>query len=179
MGQEYDLLADETPDAVSDGSVAATAPQGTILDRLRESLMEVVTLPPLTLKVIERPGMSVRFDTNIANATIQGWRKQSRNKSMPDEFDSLKFSSLVIANKAIAVMLDGQDVTDEQGDTVNFTSPELLKMLGVNRALDAVRKLYGVDGHIIQQADAILSAAGYDEVEQKADDDDDDPSLAS
>jgi hypothetical protein len=135
---------------------------GTILKALEAELKREVRLDPITLTVPNRPGMTIRFDTNIESGTIQMWRKQSQNKSMADNFDGLKFSSLVIANKAEAVLYNSVVARTEDGDELNFKNPALLSMLGATRALDAVRKLYGADGHIFVAADEILRAAGYD-----------------
>ena len=149
-----DILAtDEAGEPVNAASV---------LSALKEELKREVQLPPITLAVPARPGMSIRFDANVNSGHIQMWRKQSQNKSMADNFDSLKFSSLVIANKAEAVMFDGVEARTDDGELLNFKNPELLTMLGTNRAVEAVRKLYGVDGHIFVAADEVLKGAGYD-----------------
>lgn len=148
----------------------------TILDALRSELKREVRNKPITLNVLGRDGMTIRFDTNIESGAIQMWRKQSQNKSMADNFDGLKFSSLVIANKAECILYNGVEARTEDGEELNFKNPAILDMLGVTKALDAVRKLYGVDGHIFVAADEILRAAGYDSDSQ---DQQADPTLVS
>lgn len=134
----------------------------TILQAIEAELKHEVRNAPITLLVPGRPGMSIRFDTNIESGSLQAWRKQSQNKSMPDNFDGLKFASLLIANKAECILYNGVEARTPDGDELNFKNPALLEMLGANRALEAVRKLYGVDGHIFIAADEITKAAGYD-----------------
>lgn len=144
---------------------------GTILAELEAELKREVRNAPIVLNVPGRPGMAIRFDVNIESNAVQTWRKQSQNKSMQDNFDGLKFSSLVIANKAECILYNGTPALTEDGDELNFKNPVLLTMVGATRALDAVRKLYGIDGHIFIAADEILRAAGYDSdgQEQQAD----------
>lgn len=138
----------------------------TILDSLQNELRRVVQNDPITLVVPSRPTISLTFDTNIDSGKLQLWRKASSDKSMPDNFDGVKFSAIIIANQCINVMYDGKIATDEHGSDLNFRNENFLSMLDAKRAVTAVRKLYGVDGHIFIAADAILRAAGYDSEEQ-------------
>lgn len=138
----------------------------TILDSLQSELSRVVHNEPITLVVPSRPTISLKFDTNIDSAKLQLWRKASQDKSMPDNFDGVKFSAIIIANQCTHVMYDGKIATDVDGVDLNFRNNNFLGMLNSQRAIPAVRKLYGVDGHIFIAADAILRAAGYDSEEQ-------------
>lgn len=138
----------------------------TILDSLQNELRRVVQNDPITLVVPSRPTISLTFDTNIDSAKLQLWRKASSDKSMPDNFDGVKFSSIIIANQCTHVMYDGKIATDVDDKDLNFRNNNFLAMLDAKRAVTAVRKLYGVDGHIFIAADAILRAAGYDSEEQ-------------
>ena len=104
------------------------------------------------------------------------WRKQSQNKSMTDNFDGLKFACIVVANQATTIFYKGVQAIDSEGDDLNFRNPNFLEMLGANKAVEGVRKLYGVDGHIFIAADEILRAAGYD---SEGSDQQTDPTLIS
>ena len=95
---------------------------------------------------------------------------------MPDQFDGLKFSCIVIANQAEEVYYKGEVAVDTKGEYLNFKNPNFIEMLGAERAVDAVRKLYGVDGHIFIAADEILRGAGYDSEGQEQQED---PTLIS
>lgn len=181
---DFDSSSEEAPEATSrkrqsdpDIIIDDDASSGkTVLDALRSELKKEVRTPPIVLTVPGREGMSIKFDTNVDSGSVQMWRKQSQNKSMTDNFDGLKFSSLVIANKAEAIMYNGVTARTDDGNELNFKNQALLEMLSVHRALDAVRKLYGVDGHIFVAADEILRAAGYDSESQ---DQQADPTLVS
>ena len=165
-----DIIVDDTAPASTTGKA------NTVLAALEAELKRDVHLSDLVLNVPERKGMTIRFDVNIDAATVNKWRAMCKNKSMTDEFDGLKFSCMVVANKAEAVLYDGEEALLPTGDALNFKEPAFLDMLGVPKALDGVRKLYGVDGHIFVAADAILSAAGYDSDSQ---DQQADPTLDS
>ena len=171
---DFDITTDD--DIIIEGTDEGVADAGSVLAALKEELKREVKSEPITLSVPSRPNMSIRFDTNVESGTIQMWRKQSQNKSMADNFDGLKFSSLVIANKAEAILMNNVVARTENGDELNFKNPELVTMLGANRALEAVRKLYGIDGHIFVAADEILKAAGYD---SEGSDQQMDPTLVS
>lgn len=142
------------------------------LDALREAIQAEVAKPDITLQIITREGMSIRFGTNIDMDTdIARWRRSSQDKTQPDNFNLLKFSQLVIANCTLAVALNGEEPSDEAGQPITFTSSLMLEWTNVKRPLDAVRTLYGSDGHIIATAQEIMEAAGYgDEMREAGDD---------
>jgi hypothetical protein len=143
----------------------------TVLDALRNELQREVRNEPTYLSVPGRPGMVINFDTNIEAGTLNMWRKQCQNKSMTDNFDGLKFASIVVANQAREIKYKNEIILDESGDLMNFRNPKFLDMLGALKAVEGVRKLYGIDGHIFIAADEILRASGYDSegTDQQAD----------
>jgi len=148
----------------------------TVLASLKEELKRVVKNAPIVLNVPSRSGMSIKFDTNVEAKTLQNWRKACNNKQMPDNFDSLKFSSIVIANQATEIHFKGELAVDETGELLNFRNQKFLEMLDAPKAVEGVRRLYGVDGHIFVAADEILRAAGYDSEGQEQQED---PTLVS
>lgn len=148
----------------------------TVLDELRVELKRVVKNPPISLQVPSRPEMKISFDTNVEAKMLQSWRKACRDKSMPDNFDGLKFSTIVMANQAIEISFKGEVIVDEAGDLLTFRNQKFVDMLGALGSIDAVRRLYGVDGHIFIAADEILRAAGYDSEDQEQQSD---PTLIS
>lgn len=158
----------DTPGTIEDDTFTPTtsAAPGTSmgpspLDQLRETITAAVTKPDLTLAVLSRPGLAIRFGTNIDLDILQQWRRRSHDKHMPDNWNILKFSQLVIANTAKAMVLNGEEPLGQDGEPVSFRSPELLEWTSTKRALDAVRGLYDNDGHIIATAQDVLEAAGY------------------
>lgn len=148
------------PDISSTEEETTTKPN--IMTALREELKKKVQNEPVTLKVISRDDVAIRFNTNIEAGLVQQWRKRSSDKSMPDGFDPVKFACIVIANQAEVVIHKGKEAVGNNGEYISFKNNELLEMLGTDRAVDAVRTMYGVDGHILQTAEKIFVAAGYD-----------------
>ena len=138
------------------------APTNNIMSTLREELKRKIENKPLTLAIPSREGVSIKFNTNIEAGLIQQWRKRASDKTMPDGFDPLKFACIVLANQAEVVIHQGKEAVGNNKDFINFKNPELLEMLGTERAVDAVRKMYGIDGHILQVVEKLFSAAGYD-----------------
>lgn len=138
---------------------------------LEKELKRVIRNDLITLSVPSRPGMSLVFDPNIEANRLQAWRKACRDKSMPDNFDSAKFSYVILANQCKNVIWQGETITDEDGKDLNFRNPNFLRMLGAMQATAAVKMLYANDGHVFIATDEVLRAAGYDSEgqEQQAD----------
>lgn len=168
---EFNVTKDE--DIIIEES--SEQPAKTVLDGLRTELKKEIRNQPITLAVPSRDGMSIVYDTNIEANNLQTWRKACADKKMPDNFDGLRFSCIILANQAKNVMFKGSIATDEDGKDLNFKNAKFLEMLDAPRAVEGVRKLYGIDGHIFIAADAILRAAGYDSESQ----DQTDPTLVS
>jgi len=165
---DYDVTGGKHDDAlIPDKPTGTPTKPGAALDSLRAEFEREVRNDPITLTVPARPHIALTFDTNIPANTLQAWRKASRDKSMPDGFDSLKFSCIVIANKCTHVLFHGDIATDEKGTDLNFYNDAMMDMLKVPSVINAVQKLYGVDGAIFVAADAILTAAGYNNEEEQ------------
>ena len=133
-----------------------------LLKSLKEELAQEVRSEPIVLAIPSREGMSMKYDTNIEAGTVQMWRKMSQNKSMLDNFDGLRFACLVLARQAEELIFRGKAMDSEDGEPINFKNPKFLEMLDAPKAVEGVRKLYGVDGHIFIAANQVLTAAGYD-----------------
>ena len=157
---------DDIFDATGQDDSPAPVVERTVLDSLQNELQRAIANDPITLSVPNRPNVSLVFDTNIESGKLQLWRKVCVDKQMSENFDGLKFSSIVIANQCETVLFDGNPVNDDDGKRLNFRNQALLDMLSSKRAVPAVRRMYGSDGHIFIAADAILRAAGYDSDEQ-------------
>jgi hypothetical protein len=132
------------------------------LDALKASLQTEYRNPPTTLPVKARPGVEVRFDTNIDAELLQAWRKRSRDKRKVDQVDPMRFAATVIANKAEVFLQDGQEVVVD-GSPINFRSNSILEWTGATSVHEAVRMVYGMDSHVLATCGAVLSAAGYDD----------------
>lgn len=146
------------------------------LDALRETITAAVERPDLVLAVLTRPGLTVRYATSIDMEHIQRWRKNSHDKTAPDNFNMLKFSLLVLANTCKAMALRNTEPVGADGKPLTFISRELSDWTGQKRHLDIVRTLYASDGHVVQTAQDILDAAGYADDEMEPDTDPTGPS---
>lgn len=151
-----------------DINIPTTSPR----DALRATLQAKVSLEPLTLAVPARPSVGVQFDLNFEFDLINHWRNRAKSKNMPEGFDPKRFALYVIADRGRGIFMNGQEVLSEDGKPFTFYNKELLNWLGANTQTDAVRALYGVDGHILQVANRVVEAAGYgDEVDLEGDED--------
>jgi hypothetical protein len=74
----------------------------------------------------------------------------------------VKLACTALANTCLAILRDGAEVPDGAGP-LTFTSPALHEILGVDRTVDAVRRFYGRDAHVIAVSRQILDEAGYGE----------------
>lgn len=159
---------DAAPEAPSLVSGAASSP----LEALRATLRKEVERDPITLVVPSRNGVAIRFDTNIDADALEAWRRKSRKRdrrSGTEVIDPIKLACTVIGNQAREITMGGDAVTDG-GEPVLFYSPVLHEMVGASNTLEAVRMMFGVDGHLLDAADRVVEAAGYgDEVEEAPD----------
>ncbi len=165
---------DETVSKVEDDTFTPKVAPGVTtgpdpLAALRETITAAVQKPDLSLQVITRPGMTIRFSTNMDLDTIQQWRRRCQDKSQPDNFNLLKFECMVIANQAQAFGLNGQEPMGEDGAPISFRSSEVLTWTGQKRALDAVKALYDNDAHVVLTAQEVMEEAGFGDEMMEAD----------
>lgn len=142
--------------APGDGTEVASSPLASLAAELGAELGGDTT----EVDVPMRPGWQVRLSTSIAYEELASWRKRAGDRSMPGGVNELRLACIMLGNQGRAILRDGQPVTAE-GEPLTFRSPELQRMLGVDRAVDAVRKFYGRDGHVTKAARELLAAAGY------------------
>lgn len=183
---------DQTPIRTFDGTSAAPAPMGVLgldedtfaealpiehgtrmdnpLDALKASITEAVRRPDISLMVLSRPGLTIRYNTNIDMELLQRWRRSAHDKTAPDNFNVLRFMSLVVVNTALAFALNGEEPVGANGQPISFASPEVAQWTGQKRVLDSVRSLFASDGNIVTCGQQILDAAGYGDESMEADD---------
>lgn len=138
-----------------------------VLDQLKAVIEKNVKRPDILLNVPERPGVTLLISPNVTQNQIKSWQKNSGMDSK-NGIDATKFACQVIGNTTQGIFLNGEEVF-ENGKSLGFASPSILKMTGAARALpDAVQKFFGLDPHVEAAALAIIDAAGYgDTVEQQ------------
>jgi hypothetical protein len=138
-----------------------------VLEQLTAVIAKKVTRPDIFINVPERPGVTLLISPNITQQQIKAWQKNAGSESKTG-LDAVKFACQVIGHTVRGVYLNGEEVL-ENGKSLGFASPAILKMTGATRALpDAVQKFFGLDPHLESAALAIIDAAGYgDTVEQQ------------
>lgn len=141
-------------------------PRASVLDALRAELADDTVDDELVLDVPTRNDTAVRFSTAVAWEEYTAWRKRSSSKARatagnPDGVDLMLLASIVVANRATAIVHKGVDVVAGDGELLTFAHAELHEMTGTHRAVDAVRAFYGRDGHVQIAADRVLQAAGF------------------
>ena len=154
-----------------DPSTSTAAPiideDANVLDQLKALVSKKVQRPEIFLTVPERPGVQLLISPNITQQQIKAWQKNSGLDSK-NGIDATRFACQVIGHTPRGVYLNGEEVLEE-GKSLGFASPAVLKMTGATRALpDAVVAFFGLDPHVEAAALAIIDAAGYgDTVEQQ------------
>lgn len=173
---------DSMPPSWDDATRTPTAEDrqalGSPLDQLRASMAQEPDVEEfVTLKVTARPGVSVKYSTDLDNETIEMWRRASRRKKarpgQDAETDELKFACLVLAGQCKGVLTNGQEVFDDDGRPLTFASPLLWDMVGAaGQQMDpmtVIRKFYVRDAHVSLTSGEILLDAGFgDEVERES-----------
>lgn len=154
------LYDDQTPTTKrSVGKDADMEP--TVLDKLRERITKKVERPVKLLDVPERPGVTLKISPNISQHKMRSWRKNAGEDSK-NGMDATKFACYVVGNTTVGIMIDGVEVTDENGFELNFASQAILDMTKASRPVpDAVIAFFGLEPHVEAAALSILDAAGY------------------
>lgn len=137
-----------------------------VLDQLVAVISKKVSRPDVFITVPERNGVTLLISPNISQQQIKAWQKNSGADSKSG-LDATRFACQVIGHTTKGIFLNGEEVL-ENGKSIGFASPSILKMTGAARALpDAVIKFFGLDPHVESAALTIIDAAGFgDTVEQ-------------
>lgn len=163
---DYTDITDEAFGNTKNPYPVEIAPPSSPLDAFRAELARDVSLEPIILRVGARDGVTVTYDTSISHETLELWRKRATKRvghgaKATQEMDALHLALTVLSSQARSIEMRGVEMTDNSGDSMLFYSPDLLQMLNASDPRDCIRKFYGVDGHIILAADAVVDAAGF------------------
>jgi hypothetical protein len=131
------------------------------LEALKQEIAKEVTGDVIVLEVPKRPGWTVRYRCDVEMPLLSRWRKAAADRQMPDGLDELKLCLTVLANQCDALLLNGQEVEGGGGELLTFASKEFLDLVGVGRPIDAVKRWYGVDGHVLAAAQEVLTESGF------------------
>lgn len=137
-----------------------------VLSQLKAVVSKKVMRPEIFISVPERPGVQLLISPNITQQQLRAWQKNAGSETK-NGIDATKFACQVIGHTTVGIYLNGEEVF-EDGKSLGFASPSVLKMTNASRALpDAVIAFFGLDPHVEAAALAIIDAAGYgDTVEQ-------------
>lgn len=157
--EEYDPAASAAPQIVDEDA--------NVLDQLKAVVSKKVERAEIFINVPERIGVQLLISPNITQQQIKAWQKNSGVDSKTG-IDATRFACQVIGHTTRGIFLNGEEVLEE-GKSLGFASPAVLKMTSTSRALpDAVVAFFGLDPHVEAAALAIIDAAGYgDTVEQQ------------
>lgn len=149
------------PPTKAKAATVALPVEETPLDRLKTLISQKVERTVVLLEVPDREGVHLRISPNINQAQMKAWRKNSGEETKHG-LDAIKFACMVVGQTCVGVDIDGAEVFDEAGNSLNFAAPEILIMTGTTKPVpDAVKAFFGTDPHVEGAALAILEAAGY------------------
>lgn len=165
MSEELFEISEEKP---AKGS-SSSSKNPTVLDQLRSVVSKKIERSPIYLEVPERPGVTVKISPNITQHQLRAWRKNS-GEDTKGGIDATKFACSVIGHTTLAICINGEEVTNDDGVVLTFASPEILAMTNTSRPLpDCVREFFGIDPHVEAAALAIMEAAGYSDTVEAVD----------
>lgn len=158
-------ITDSTPEKPVKGSLKTPS----ILDQLKTAVSKKVERPCIYIEVPERPGVTIKVSPNINQNQLRAWRKNAGEETKHG-LDPTKFACQVVGHTTEAICINGEEVTNEQGITLTFASPEILEMTNTTRPLpDCVREFFGIDPHVEAAALAIMEHAGYSDTVETVD----------
>lgn len=166
MPEMFELKDDEPTPAKP---AKATVKELTVLDQLKATISKKVERSHIYIEVPERPGVTIKVSPNINQNQLRSWRKNAGEDSKGG-LDPTKFACQVIGHTTEAICINGIEVTNDDGITLTFASPEILQMTNTTRPLpDCVREFFGIDPHVEAAALAIMEHAGYSDTVEAVD----------
>lgn len=159
-------ISEDKPAAKASKSSSSTP---SILDQLSQVVSKKIERDPVYLEVPERPGVTVKISPNITQHQLRSWRKNA-GEDTKNGLDATRFACAVIGHTTMAICINGEEVTNDDGVVLTFASPEIMQMTNTTRPLpDCVREFFGIDPHVEAAALAIMEAAGYSDTVEAVD----------
>jgi hypothetical protein len=166
MSEDMFEISEDKPAAKASKSSSSTP---SILDQLSQVVSKKIERDPVYLEVPERPGVTVKISPNITQHQLRSWRKNA-GEDTKNGLDATRFACAVIGHTTMAICINGEEVTNDDGVILTFASPEVMKMTNTTRPLpDCVREFFGIDPHVEAAALAIMEAAGYSDTVEAVD----------
>lgn len=136
-------------------------PTDSPLSRLKETISKKIQRPTILLEVPDREGVFLRISPNVTQTQMKAWRRNA-GEDTKKGMDPTKFAAYVVGHTTIGIEMDGEEVFDDDGNSLNFASRDILQSTGASRPVpDAVLAFFNLDPHVEAGALAILEAAGY------------------
>lgn len=140
-----------------------------VYDQLRSELSKpATTSKSLTLKIPARPGIEVKFDTNLPLEKLDRWRTAAARKNRKGEIDVLYFNRIILVSQCVGIIFNGEEVRNEQGEALTFRSQDFIESLNALDHYGAVQALYDRDADILRAGSEVLEAAGYGDEDEDA-----------
>lgn len=158
------LLDDDVRDD-HDGLSVDTVSDLSALDKLRKAVERkerVTSVYPVPEGTFPELGSSLEFEfsTQITTNELNRYQAASRPKGRKSDVDAGKASALVLAEKSVAIYIDGKKLVDDEGEAMTLRSQEILDLTGSRTAADGVRRLLG-DGTTTSMSDSLVEDAGF------------------
>jgi hypothetical protein len=146
---------------VEDEDPLAPVPTGhSLLSDLRDELAAPSEDKTVLLEVPQRPGYAVRYATVLTHDQLTLWRKRATKSN---EVNELFLAQIICGNLCRQIVRQGEPLTDSEERDVTFSSGEFQEAVGATSAVEAVRRFYFLDAHVLATSVQLLREAGYDD----------------
>lgn len=156
----------EVIDMTGSDSSPTKGESGSVYDALRAELATEVDVETVWLTVPGRPNIDVEFYPALEFDLLRAFMKKCiKPGSKGKEFDALKFAYQIMSFLCRGVRIGGKVVTTENGDPVTFVN-----MVPGKTTPEAIRWVYGNDGHILVLSQNLVELCGYSDEDMESDD---------
>lgn len=135
-----------------------------IYDALRADLTTDIAIDPIPLIVPLRPTIEILYKPEIEWDLFESWMKRAA-KNPKKTVNPVNLALSVLSFTCVGIRRGGKNVVDDEGDNATFASEDIQKMLKANSVQQAIRAMYGQEGHIISTSARVLEEAGYGDVD--------------
>lgn len=148
------------------------------LDILKREVSKKIEKEPITVKVPERPAISLIFNTDLDVDLLAAYQRKAtvKIKGGGSRLNEMQLAAMILFRLTAGIKVNGEQVFEEDGAPVTLRTPTLADDLGIlsSQSLSILRELFGYDGHIIVAMREVMTACGYGDdisVDEDADED--------
>jgi hypothetical protein len=110
-----------------------------------------------------RPGWALKFSTLLEIEDVKRYQRAAQGKKKRiEDSDPIIQNGMPLVERNVAILKDGVEVEDNDGDPLTLGSHEFLAMMHETRAVQALLKFVG-DGALLSMGGSFFRAAGYGE----------------